>query len=225
MPGLYWECARSNTTSWWIDLPIIFFHRSLTPPLLGDCWLQWIGAQGEHFPGLSRQWAWSELSVHVTADSFAVKSLHCEWPPREARRYEGEKVSGQGKECVTIKFIDICPHHATTQGLWWCWWKSSRHASIKITQINRSKLTWTSLSRNPNFLVCIGWVLQHSALLEVIPLSKVFDLYDLVLCWPEDEMGLWSRQVSTSERGLAARGDLTLCSGDRGLMGYGMPSE
>lgn len=85
MSGLYWECAQLNTMSWWIDLPIIFFHRSLTPPLLGDCWLQWIGAQGGHFPGLSRLWVWSELSVHVTADSFAVKSMHCEWSPQEAR--------------------------------------------------------------------------------------------------------------------------------------------
>lgn len=57
MSGLYWECAGLNTTSWWMDLPIIFFHRSLTPPLLGDCWLWWIGARGEHFPGLSRQQA------------------------------------------------------------------------------------------------------------------------------------------------------------------------
>lgn len=120
MSGLYWECARLNTASWWIDLPIIFFHRSLTPPLLGDCWLRWMGARGEHFPGLSRQWAWSELSVHVTADSFAVKSSHCEWPPQEAGQNEGEKVSAR-KECVTISFIDKTPHQTAARDSWWGW--------------------------------------------------------------------------------------------------------
>lgn len=47
-----------------------------------------MGAQGELLPGLSRQWAWSEMSVHVTADSFAVKSLHCELPPQKATWYK-----------------------------------------------------------------------------------------------------------------------------------------
>lgn len=119
MSGLYWECARLNTTSWWMDLPIIFFHRSLTPPLLGDCWLRWIGAHAEHFPGLWRQWVWSELSVHVTADSFAVKSLHCEWPPQEATQNEGEKVSAR-KECVTFLIYRLWNKnpHQTTHMTW-----------------------------------------------------------------------------------------------------------
>lgn len=87
-----------------MDLPIIFSNRSLTPPLVG--WLLTVvsgGARGEHFPGLSMLWAWSELSVRVTADSSAVKSSHCELPPQEARQNEGEKVSAR-KECVTISF-------------------------------------------------------------------------------------------------------------------------
>lgn len=87
-----------------MDLPIIFSHRSLTPSISGvaaDCG-EW-GARGEHFPGLSVLWAWSELSVRVTADSSAVKSSHCELPPQEARQNEGEKVSAR-KECVTISF-------------------------------------------------------------------------------------------------------------------------
>lgn len=79
----------------------LFPNRSLTPPLLGDCWLRWMGARGEHFPGLSGLWVWSELSVRVTADSFAVKSTHCEWPLREARPNEGEKASAR-KECPPI---------------------------------------------------------------------------------------------------------------------------
>lgn len=69
-----------------------------------------MGARGEHFPGLSRQWAWSELSVHVTADSFAVKSWYCVPPLREARPNEGEQVSTR-KECATTTFMDENPHH------------------------------------------------------------------------------------------------------------------
>lgn len=125
MPVLYWGSARLNTVSWWIDLPIIFFHRSLTPPLLGDCWLRWIGARGEHFPGLSRQWAWSELSVHVTADSFAVKSLHCEWPLREARPIEGMKVFLKEGMCNHLIFRlcqkrkKICSRLQEIYVWWW----------------------------------------------------------------------------------------------------------
>lgn len=133
MLGLYWECARLNAASGWIDLPIIFFHRSLTPPLLGDCWLWWIGARGEHFPGLSSQWAWSELSVHVTADSFAVKSLHCEWPPQEARRNEGEKVSGKGGMCshLIYRLRSLSQRKRTRDDVgWWV----SRHAFMTMKQ-------------------------------------------------------------------------------------------
>lgn len=73
-----------------------------------------MGARGEHFPGLSRQWAWSELSVHVTADSFAVKSSYCVPPLREARPNEGDEASTR-KECATTTFMDKNPHLTHTQ--------------------------------------------------------------------------------------------------------------
>lgn len=97
MSGLYWECARLNAKSWWIDLPMIFFHRSLTPPLLGGVTAVNRGPRRALPRALLGQWAWSELSVHVTADSFAVKSSHCGRPPQEARQKRGRE-GGSAKE-------------------------------------------------------------------------------------------------------------------------------
>lgn len=66
--------------------------------------------------------------MHVTADSFAVKSSYCVAPLREARPNEGEEVSTR-KECVTTTFMDEYPHHThthTNKRSWQLWEDSKR---------------------------------------------------------------------------------------------------
>lgn len=60
--------------------------------------------------------------MHVTADSFAVKSLHCERAPREAMPNQGrENVPQKGGMCnyfICGLGIKKNPHQTTAHDLW-----------------------------------------------------------------------------------------------------------
>lgn len=84
--GTYWGRAPLNAWSHWVAFPFIL--------LMGHWPWHYVqpDGRGERGPvaGVSRQpsagWARPKLSVYVTADSFAVKSAHCEPSPQDAEK-------------------------------------------------------------------------------------------------------------------------------------------